>query len=723
MSEMQERPSPRGEAAEALASGNVRWDSYGALLRNRNYRLWFLSSLGSSLGDWAGLFALQVLVVSLAEPGSRIALFGLGGIMMARLVPSVFFGPVAGVLADRYDRRRLMVATDLLRGLLFLGIAFSRDLVSLFMLTFVVECLSLLYIAAKDASLPVVVQKRHLTQANQLNLLITYGPLPFGAVVASVMVALSGVLPQLGLPSVRPSVLALLANALTFVIAGILISGLRLPERGRRADTGESGSFRDELTEGLRFVRDLPLIRSLILGVVGIFFGAAVVVTLGPEFVRTELGRSETDWFGLMTMVGSGLLVGIALVPFVTARVPKERLFPVCMSAAGVLATVVALLPTFRQTLVVGFFLGGLAGLSIVAAYTLLHEYTKDEYRARTFAAFYTGTRIAMFAGLGIAPFLAGAIGTGTLIVGGRFLTMSGIRITMLLGGLVALFSAIAGGRGMARALRRAAQGNGQGNGGLQAVSLRVAGHQARVGLFVAFEGVEGSGKSTQVRALASALEAEGHDVVVTREPGGAPVAERIRQLLLDPNADAMDARTEALLYAAARAEHVQKVIQPALEAGKVVICDRFVDSSMAYQGFARGLGPDDVLEINRWAITGLVPDVVVLLNLDPDEGLRRVTERARRRAEQDPGERTRVAWLDQRDSDRMEREGADFHRRVAEGYLALAKRDRSRFVLVDASADSGTVTRQVRSGLHPWLPLPSPVADGRDEDHPEAAG
>src|SRR5690625_3712970 len=157
--------------------------AYRTLLTDRNYRLWFGSMMGTGLGDWTGLFALQVLVASLSETGSAVQLFALSGVMMARLLPSLFLGPIAGVIADRYDRKRLMVFTNLLRALLFLLIAFQRDLVAVFALTFAVECLSLLYLSSKDAALPTLVRKRHLPQANQMNLMATWGMLPVGAVV------------------------------------------------------------------------------------------------------------------------------------------------------------------------------------------------------------------------------------------------------------------------------------------------------------------------------------------------------------------------------------------------------------------------------------------------------------------------------------------------------------------------------------------------------------
>jgi dTMP kinase len=715
------KPTAADQAAvgSLLSGGGGRLGAYGALLRNRNYRLWFLSAFGSGLGDWTGLVALQVLVTQLSERGSRLALFALGGIMMARMLPSLLVGPVAGVLADRYDRKRLMVVTNLVRGCLFVAIAFSTDLVALFALTFVVECFSLLFLSAKDASLPVLVRKDHLTQANQLNLLVTYGTLPIGALSATAMIGIAALLRQAGLVGANATVLALLVNAATFLISAALISRIQMPEHGRRAHAdGEGPGFIEELKEGLRFIAELPLIRSLILGVVGVFFGGGVVISLGPAFVGTSLGGADTDWFTLMAFVGVGLVVGIIAVAVVTRRFAKEKVFPIALAATGAIAAVMAVLPTLTLTLGAGFALGVAAGLSFVMGYTMLHEHTDDEVRARTFAAFYTGTRMAMFVALGLAPFLAGLIGTGRLVLGEADVQMSGVRLVILAGGLVALYSAVKAGRGMYKALADSES---------RAVSLPQGVTDAGAGLFIAFEGVEGAGKSTQVRTLVERLEAEGHEVVVTREPGGPPVAERIRGVLLDPNGGEMSVRTEALLYAAARAEHVEKVILPALESGKVVVCDRFIDSSLAYQGHARGLGEADVFEINRWAIGGLVPDAVVLLYLDPEEGLRRVAERARR----DAPRHLRAAGTDTNSwtvgslGDRMEREGLAFHRAVAQGFLEIAKKDKRRFCIVDASADAGTVARQVRSALHPWLPLPAAQggAERVDDAAPEAAG
>ncbi len=194
-------------------------------------------------------------------------------------------------------------------------------------------------------------------------------------------------------------------------------------------------------------------------------------------------------------------------------------------------------------------------------------------------------------------------------------------------------------------------------------------------GRLIAFEGVEGSGKSTQLELLRRLLDGRGRGVVVTREPGGTPAGERVRALLLDPEVE-LHPRAEALLFAAARAELVEAVIRPALERGAVVLCDRYLDSSLAYQGGARGLGRGPVEEVNRFATGGLLPDLVVLLDLDPVSGLRR-----------------RVGGLD-----RIEAQDLEFHRRVRQAFCDLAAADPGRFAVVDASATVPEVAARVQA-------------------------
>ncbi len=192
-------------------------------------------------------------------------------------------------------------------------------------------------------------------------------------------------------------------------------------------------------------------------------------------------------------------------------------------------------------------------------------------------------------------------------------------------------------------------------------------------GLFIAFEGGDGAGKSTQSAALAEHLRAAGHTVVQTREPGGSPVAEKIRQVVLDVAHVGLDDRSEALLFAASRAEHVSKTVRPALERGEIVITDRYMDSSIAYQGVARGLGLEEVRNLNLWATNGLVPDLTIVLDVDASHGLGRVA-----------------------DPNRLEEESADFHAVVCQAFLDLAALAPDRYLVLPASRSIESLAAEI---------------------------
>ncbi|MHB1800973.1 MAG: dTMP kinase [Actinomycetes bacterium] len=194
--------------------------------------------------------------------------------------------------------------------------------------------------------------------------------------------------------------------------------------------------------------------------------------------------------------------------------------------------------------------------------------------------------------------------------------------------------------------------------------------------VLIAFEGGEGAGKSTQVRLLADRLTQAGRDVAVTREPGGTQLGRALRRLLLDPSAEGMDPRTEALLYAADRAEHVAAVVRPALARGAVVITDRYVDSSIAYQGAGRGLGTQVVSEVSRWATSGVRANLTVLLDIDPQIGVSRAG-----RAPADQADRGAASGV----PDRVESEPQAFHRRVRQAFLDRASADPGRYLVLDA--------------------------------------
>lgn len=192
-------------------------------------------------------------------------------------------------------------------------------------------------------------------------------------------------------------------------------------------------------------------------------------------------------------------------------------------------------------------------------------------------------------------------------------------------------------------------------------------------GRFITLEGGEGAGKSTQQRLLAERLRSRGRTVVTTREPGGTPAAEAIRDVLLSRDHEGLDERAEALLFAAARGEHVARVIRPALARDEDVICDRYLDSSVAYQGYGRSLGANTVRDLSLWATRDLLPDLVIVLDIDPRTGLSRVSN-----------------------PDRMEAEPLGYHDAVRAGFLELAAQDPTRYLVVDASADREAIAAQI---------------------------
>lgn len=186
--------------------------------------------------------------------------------------------------------------------------------------------------------------------------------------------------------------------------------------------------------------------------------------------------------------------------------------------------------------------------------------------------------------------------------------------------------------------------------------------------MFITFEGGEGAGKSTAIKRIVEKLTSEGYEIVLTREPGGTPIAEEIRNVILDKKNTAMDPRTEALLYAASRRQHLVEKVIPALREGKLVLCDRFLDSSLAYQGGARGIGIDTVYNMNLFATEGMLPDLTILFDIKPEEGL------------------ARIAANSQREVNRLDVEKLTFHNKVRDSFHELAKKFPERFVIVDAS-------------------------------------
>ena len=203
-------------------------------------------------------------------------------------------------------------------------------------------------------------------------------------------------------------------------------------------------------------------------------------------------------------------------------------------------------------------------------------------------------------------------------------------------------------------------------------------------GVFITFEGPDGSGKTTISKYVCAELSKSGYTVIYSREPGGSEIAEEIRNIILDPKNTAMDVRTEALLYAASRRQHYVEKIKPAIERGDIFICDRFVESSLAYQGCGHEIGIDAVYELNQFAIEGKLPDMTIFLDISPEVGLQRIESRTNK--------------------DRLDQETTDFHKRVYEGYKEVLRRYRDRMHVIDASMSEQEVKDAALKVVLDWL-------------------
>ncbi|HYY44219.1 MAG TPA: dTMP kinase, partial [Actinomycetota bacterium] len=412
-----------------------------------------------------------------------------------------------------------------------------------------------------------------------------------------------------------------------------------------------------DLVDGVVFIRDHPKVRPWLVGIGLTFAAAGAVFALGVDFVRSVLGGGEKGFSSVIGFLAAGMIIGLLSTSVWVRRMHKDILFSASILLLGVGLIAFASMGSLSAAIPLASALGFFGGIGYSVGYSLLHETTDDDVRGRTFSVAYTVIRIGMLGGLGLFPVLAGAIGHHH--IGGY--PLPGARITLWAAGLIAT----GGGLLSMRAIRaRAAEGRPEATAGNNAP-----------GFFLVFEGADGAGKTTQIQALVRWLQARGDDVVVTREPGGTEIGRRIRALLLDSSSQDMDPRTEALLYAADRAQHVAQVIRPALQSGKVVVSDRFIDSSLAYQGIARGLGVDAISDISSWGTNGLLPDLVVFLDIDRGRGMERLGSAL----------------------DRIEGEGREFQQRVNLAYRELAAAHPERFVVLDADRPPSEIHEDVK--------------------------
>jgi dTMP kinase len=647
-------------ADEVAALRGTRPATLKDLVTNTQFSRLLIAQTVSSFGDWVGFVAVTALVAS--KGGG----YAVAGVMVARLLPAILFGPLAGALVDRFDRKTLMIGSDIARGALYVAMPFLGPLWAIYLISFVIECFSLLWTPSRDASLPNLVPRRQLGNATSLGLITTYGTLPLGGLVFAFLSGGSDLLPWL---QDNPTSLALWVDGATFAVSASLVSRIRIASPAPlKVGKFELSRVGRDIVDGLKFLRESTLASAMTLGIVSAFSAVGAVLALGPIFART-LGAGNPGWGILVTSFGIGMGIGMASSNKVVEFVEREFVFVWSIIAAAAMLFVLALIPGIELAAVMTVVLGAFCGSAWVSGYVLLQENVTDEFRGRTFGSLTVLSRLGLFLSLTVFPIIASAIGEHDVTISDRRIDLSGTRAALALAGL----GAVLAGAFTRRGLRRFRVTRPQPLGLVPKLKRAPA-----AGLFVAFEGVEGAGKGTQIRLAQEWLEEQGADVLVTREPGGTEVGEQLRKVLLGHETGHLEPKTEALLFAASRAQLVMTVIRPALAEGKVVIADRYIDSSVAYQGWARGLGEQDVLTLNVWATQGLFPDLVILLHLEPEAGLLRSLE----------------------EPDRIEMEGGDFHAKVADAYLRIAEEHPERFVVVDADGPPEQVHDKVVEAL-----------------------
>ena len=611
-----------------------------------------------SLGDWLGLLATTALAQQLSGGDYATANFAIAGVFIARLLPAVFLGPLAGVIADRLDRRMLMVVADVIRFALYVSIPIVGNYFWLYTATILVECVSLFWSPAKDATVPNLVPKEKLESANQVSLFAAYGTAPIAAGLFAILALLSSAIAS-AFPSFKGTSIdiALYINALSFAFSAWTIFHLHEIPKRHEANKKADSSVGKSLIEGYKAVSSSKIIRGLIVGMIGAFIAAGAVIGLARTFVG-DLGGGDAGYGVLFGSVFTGLAIGIAFGPKIFAQFSRRRLFGASLTVAGSFLVLLAAIPNFTLAVFIVIILGAFSGVCWVTGFTMLGLEVHDDVRGRTFAFMQSIIRVTLVAVLAISPIIAAYIGEYRIKVRNTEVAYNGAAITLLIAGLFAILIGAVSYHQMKDRPNVSIWSDI--SNAIKGELGSITGAQTK-GIFIAFEGGEGSGKSTQSKLLKEWLEEEGEEVLLSREPGGTELGKDLRRILLDHSTGEISPRAEALLYAADRAHHVFSKIRPALDRGEVVITDRYFDSSIAYQGAGRVLVPGEVARISRWATESLFPTLTILIDQPAEIGLSRLKSK-----------------------DRLEIEPIDFHERIRQEFLQLTLLDPERYLVID---------------------------------------
>lgn len=415
------------------------------------FRLW-LAQVASSLGDWIGFVAITALAARVGGGGSPEAAVGL--VLSARLIPGFFLAPLAGVLVDRWDRKRVMVVCDVGRGLVLATLPWVDTVAGLVVVSLALEVLTLLWAPAKEASVPRLVPTGYLATANSLSLVAAYGTFPIGSALFTALAGVAKFLARydtLDFLEVDQEFTAIYFDVCTFFVSALLISTLALPgaTAKRRLDAKHGVDFAStwrELREGFAFIGQSRLIRAVMLSIATGLVGGGMLVPLGPAFARETLGGGSAAFGLLLTALGIGVAVGITALSIVQRHIPHQRAFLVSVFGAGMSIIAGASMSDLRPVLFFVALLGVCAGGVYVLGYTILQTNVDDDMRGRIFATLNMLVRFCLLLAFAVAPFLASLLDGvsndlfgGSLVVAGVRVAVPGVRLTLWLGGVILL--------------------------------------------------------------------------------------------------------------------------------------------------------------------------------------------------------------------------------------------------------------------------------------------
>lgn len=574
-------------------------------------RMWAAITV-SSLGDWLGLLANTALAQQLTADRS-VATQGaaISGVILTRLLPDLLLGPFAGALADKLDRRRTIIIGDLIAGVLFLSIAVAYDLAWLYLAQFLIEAVGLFTMPAKQAVWVNIVPREKLAVANQMSLISVYGAVPVAAIIFALLSTFNRFFQDPLLASARvPIVVALIFNALTFFAAALTVYLVRRDIPVFLAGSGEAKNLFSAIREGMSYIWTNQVLRGLYVGILGAFLAGGVVVGVAQLYVAT-LDAGNAGYSILFGTVFTGLALGMIVGPRILPGISRRRLFGLTIGLSGVSVLTMSLMSDFVLVMVLALLVGVFGGIAWINGYTMIGYEVEDRLRGRVFAFILSSVRIALLLSVAVGPLLAGWLGQRSLRLRDSELAFSGPSTMLLVAGLMATAVGVYAYR------KVGGQGKRLADILWQTVSRPdlLGDERVDTGLFVAFEGSHSGQIAGQAVTLVERLRRVGYPVISTQEPGDTAAGRQIAAILSDRTGTPLAPATECLLYLADRAEHVATVVRPALQQRQVVVCQRYVDSSVAYQGAGRGLDPSRIRRTSQWVTGSLAPDLTVVLD------------------------------------------------------------------------------------------------------------